>query len=161
MQHILFIIISLALSIIFFILGLVYPILSTKQSLFGIGLKFQEVRLFDSVKMFFNSGDYLLSGIIFLFTIILPIVKFVELINRVFEFTKFSKRTTEILHALDKWSMLDVFLVALLLLNFKMDSNIIVMELKIGTNFIALAVILRMLSSHLIDLFKNHKTTRL
>jgi len=47
--------------------------------------------------------------------------------------------------------MLDVFLVALLLLNFKMDSNIIVMKLKIGTNFIALAVILRMLSSYLID----------
>jgi uncharacterized paraquat-inducible protein A len=101
--------------------------------------------------MFFNSGDYLLSGIIFLFTIILPIVKFFELINRVFEFIKFSKRITRILHALDKWSMLDVFLVALLLLNFKMDSNIIVMELKMGTNFIALAVILRMILSYLID----------
>jgi len=95
--------VSLFLSILFFVLGLVYPILSTKQSLFGIGLKFQEVRLFDSVKMFFESGDYLLSGIIILFTIILPIVKFIELINRVFKFIKFSKRTTNILHALDKW----------------------------------------------------------
>ncbi|MFC2119359.1 paraquat-inducible protein A, partial [Bacteroidota bacterium] len=78
-------------------------------------------------------------------------------INRVFNFVKFSKKTILILHSIDKWSMLDVFLVALLLLNFKMDSNIIVMKLKIGTTFIAVSVILRMLSSHFINLHLNKK----
>ena len=144
----------LLVSITFFILGLSYPILSTKKQVFGLVLNYQEVKLFDSVKMFYESNDYLLAIIIFLFTIFLPIIKFFELINRIFTIFRVSKKANYILHLLDKWSMLDVFLVALLLLNFKMDSNIIVMKLKIGTTFIALSIITRMFSTMLIN-FKN------
>ena len=144
-------------SITFFVLGLSYPILSTKKQVLGIVLNYQEVKLFDSVKMFYESNDYLLGTIIFLFTIALPIIKFFELINRLFTFINLSKKTTYILHLLDKWSMLDVFLVALLLLNFKMDSNIIVMKLKIGTSFIAVSIILRMFSVMLMN-YIRYKT---
>jgi len=147
------ILVLLLLSILFFILGLIFPILSTKQQVLGIVLKYQEVRLFDSISMFYKSGDYLLSGIIFLFTIIFPLVKLFDLINKVLIILKFSKKASYVLQILDKWSMLDVFLVALLLLNFKMDSNIIVMKLKIGTSFIVLSIIIRMFTTILI----NHK----
>ncbi|MCB0537476.1 MAG: paraquat-inducible protein A [Bacteroidetes bacterium] len=151
----------LLISIVFFVLGLLYPLFSTKQQVLGIVLKYKEVRLFDSIRMFYESNDYLLSLIILLFTIILPIIKFIELTNRIHKFINIPKKINNFLHFIDKWSMLDVFLVALLLLNFKMDSNIIVMKLKIGTTFIALSVIIRMLSSNLIEIFINHKTTRL
>ena len=151
----------LLISIVFFVLGLIYPLLSTKQQVLGIVLKYKEVRLFDSIRMFYESNDYLLSLVILLFTIVLPIIKFIELINRIHKFINIPKKINNFLHFIDKWSMLDVFLVALLLLNFKMDSNIIVMKLKIGTTFIALSVIIRMLSSNLIEIFINHKTTRL
>ncbi len=154
MKDKLFIIFLLLSSISFFVLGLIYPILSTKKQVLGIVLNYQEVKLFDSVKMFYESNDYLLATIIFLFTIILPIIKFFELINRLLSFLTFSKKTSRILHLLDKWSMLDVFLVALLLLNFKMDSNIIVMKLKLGTTLIAVSIILRMLSVTLMN-YKN------
>ena len=60
----------LSVSIIFFLLGLIYPLLVTKQQVFGVVLKYQEVRLFDSVKIFYENKDYLLAAIIFLFTII-------------------------------------------------------------------------------------------
>lgn len=143
-------------SIAFFILGLVFPILATKQQVFGIVLKYQEVRLFDSVKMFYESSDYLLAIIILLFTIVLPIIKFFELYNRIFSIFVDSKKISYFLHMLDKWSMLDVFLVALLLLNFKLDSNIIVMKLKIGTSFIAISIIIRMLTSMLTN-YKNQE----
>ena len=136
----------LSVSIIFFLLGLIYPLLVTKQQVFGVVLKYQEVRLFDSVKIFYENKDYLLAAIIFLFTIILTIIKFLELLNRNLKFYKTSKKVSHILHTLDKWSMLDVFLVALLLLNFKMDSNLIVMKLQIGTTFIALSIITRMIT---------------
>jgi len=138
-------------SIIFFILGLVYPILVTKNQILGIVLKYQEVKLFDSVKMFYESNNYLLATIIFLFTIVLPIIKFLELLNRNLILFKTSDKVSHILHLLDKWSMLDVFLVALLLLNFKMDSNLIVMKLQIGTTFIALSIITRMLATALMN----------
>jgi paraquat-inducible protein A len=133
-------------SIIFFALGLYYPIITTKHQIIGFTLDYQEIRLIDSVIMFYESSDFLLASIIFIFTIILPIIKYLELFFRI----KSQKKST-FLSELDKWSMIDVFLVALLLLNFKMDSNIIVMQLKLGTQFIAISVILRMITSSIIE----------
>ena len=143
----------LLLTVTFFILGLYYPILSAKYQvpIVKIAYKYQEIRLFDSVRLFYNEGSYLLAGIIFIFTIVLPIVKYLEIANRLFRWIPLSSKVSKFLHSIDKWSMLDVFLVALLLLNFKMDSNIIVMKLKTGTTFIALSVLLRMGVSELID----------
>jgi paraquat-inducible protein A len=151
MQYKILISLVLIASISFFVLGLTYPILVTKQQVLGITLKYQSVKLFDSVKIFYESNDYLLAGIIFLFTIILPIIKFIELSNRIFTIFDIPKNIKNILHLLDKWSMLDVFLVALLLLNFKIDSNIIVMKLKIGTTFIAISIIARMVTTILMN----------
>ena len=161
MQNRIILSLTLFISMTLFVLGLIYPILATKQQVFGIVLKYKEVRLLDSIRMFYESNDYSLAVIIFLFTIVLPILKFIELINRIHTYIFIPKKINHFLHLIDKWSMLDVFLVALLLLNFKMDSNIIVMKLKIGTTFIALSVLIRMLSSNLIDFFLTSKTTRL
>lgn len=133
-------------SVVFFALGLYFPILATKHQILGFTLDYKEVRLIDSVKMFYESSDYLLASIIFIFTIVLPIIKYLELTVRI----KSQKKST-FLSKLDKWSMIDVFLVALLLLNFKMDSNVIVMKLKIGTQFIAISVILRMITASIIQ----------
>ena len=132
-------------SIVFFALGLYYPILATKHQILGFTLDYKEVRLIDSVKIFYKSSDYLLASVIFIFTIILPIIKYLELIIRIK-----SQKKSSFLSKLDKWSMIDVFLVALLLLNFKMDSNIIIMKIKLGTQFIALSVILRMITASII-----------
>lgn len=52
----------------------------------GIVLKFQEVKLFDSVLMFYKENDYLLAVIILLFTTILPIIKFISIFNNLFDF---------------------------------------------------------------------------
>ncbi len=51
------------------------------------------------------------------------------------------------LDIINKWSMLDVFVVAVLILNMKFDSNIIVSKLEIGTTLFAVSVILLMSSS--------------
>jgi uncharacterized paraquat-inducible protein A len=141
-------------SIVFFALGLYYPILATKHQILGFTLDYKEVRLIDSVKIFYENSDFLLAGIIFIFTIVLPIIKYLELIIRI----KTNKKSS-FLSKLDKWSMIDVFLVALLLLNFKMDSNVIVMKLKLGTQFIAISVILRMITTSIIKIKNknNHK----
>jgi paraquat-inducible protein A len=150
------ILVILLASIAFFILGLTYPILSTKKQVFGLVLKYQEIRLFDSIRMFYDSREYLMATIILLFTIVFPVVKFLEIMNRIVSVLNIPEKTNYILHLLDKWSMLDVFLIALLLLNFKMNSNIIVMQLKVGTVFIAVSIITRMLTTMLID-FKNRE----
>jgi len=144
----------LVTSLTFFILGLYYPIIATKHQVLGFTLQYKELRLIDSVKMFYESSDFLLANIIFIFTIIFPIIKYLELSIRI----KTQKKST-FLSKLDKWSMIDVFLVALLLLNFKMDSNVIVMKLKLGTQFIAISVILRMITASIITV-KETKTVK-
>ena len=132
---------ALTFSIVFFALGIYYPLLSThKQLIFKFSYK--EVTIFQSIAMFFEDKEYFLAGIILIFTFIMPVAKYIELIFK----TILNKQSSKMIQQLDKWNMLDVFLVALLLLNFKMNSNIIVMQLKIGTTFIALAVIFRILT---------------
>ena len=143
---------SLLLSIVFFALGVYFPLLSTKQKVLGIVLDYKEINLFDSIAMFFNDREFFLAAVILLFTFVFPVLKYIELTIRVLH-----KTTRAVLQHFDKWNMLDVFLVALLLLNFKMNSNIIVMQLKIGTTFIALAVIFRILAISLIASTKNIK----
>lgn len=148
-KHILSFILLISFS--FFILGLLYPILTTKQQVLGIVLKFQEVKLFDSVLMFYKENDYLLASIILLFTIILPVMKFIAIFNKLFDYFELPEKVDYILHLLDKWSMLDVFLVALLLLNYKLNSYVLFMELGVGTWFIALSILFRMFTSMLMD----------
>jgi len=132
--------------------------MATKKQLLGIVLDYQQIKLFDSVKIFYENGEFLLATIIFLFTIILPTFKFLEILNRALGLIRVPQRIDRLLHMLDKWSMLDVFLIALLLLNFKMNSTILVMQIKNGTLFLAIAILLRMLVSVIMD-YQQKKST--
>lgn len=136
----------LAMSITFFVMGICTPLMSTKYQLLGIKLKYQEVTLFSSIQMFWESSDYLIALIILVFTFILPISKYVELALNLITGKSFPT-----LHNVDKWNMIDVFIVAMLMLNFKMNSSFIVMTLRMGTNFIALAVLTRLAAIILIE----------
>ena len=51
--------------------------------------------------------------------------------------------------------MLDVFIVALVLLNMKFDSAIIVSEMESGTTLFALSIVLMMISSFIIRKYVN------
>ena len=139
-------IIILLISIILFSLGVYYPLLSTKYEILRIGFGRHEVNIFDSVSLFYNSGDYFIAFIILLFTFILPIYKYAEVLVK-----KIILKKEVISTNIDKWNMLDVFLVALLLLNFKMNDAFIVMKLEVGTIFIALAVLTRILSIYILS----------
>ena len=145
---------TLILSIVSFGLGVSLPLFSTATGVSipraltwiplvpdRITLTYDTVNLFDSIMWFFGNGGYLLGTIILVFSFLLPVFGYVGLIMRVF-----ANKTSITLQHLDKWNMLDVFLVALLILNFQMGADFVIMELKMGTTFIALAVIFRILT---------------
>ena len=48
-------------SIVFYILGVTHPLMSTKYQVIGIRLKSQEVTLFDSIRLFWDSKDYFVA----------------------------------------------------------------------------------------------------
>ncbi|MEP2936367.1 MAG: paraquat-inducible protein A [Gilvibacter sp.] len=147
---------ALTASAIFYILGLVYPIIFSKTAIFGFTLEEEYMRLTDSIRYFWEQDDVFLAMVILIFTIVFPIIKYLDLSIRLIAPNLLPKKLVTILKDLDKWSMLDVFLVALLILNFKFDTSMVKMELEVGTTFIAVSVVLRMVASYLIS--KTHRT---
>lgn len=142
-------------SVIFFILGVYLPLMVTGYEVWNIRITSTKVNLLSSVALFWESKDYFVALIILIFTIIFPFLKYVELGFRMFAGNcSFAKKTGNASIDLDKWNMIDVFLVALLLLALKMDYSIIKTELCYGTLFIALAVITRIL---LIESLKKNR----
>ena len=135
-------------SLIFFILGFMYPLL---QSGFGIGpftIKSDYVYISTSFRYFFDKGEVFIGLLLLFFTIIFPIIKYIFLFLTLLG--KKMPRNGAIATALDiinKWSMLDVFIVAVLILNMKFDSSIIVSKLEIGTTLFAISILLLMTSS--------------
>lgn len=139
-------------SIACFILGLTFPIMSSKKQILNlIVLDFKDIRLVDSIEIFYKNSDYLLALVILIFTIIVPLIKYIAILPKIIPIYSFPKVLSSILHKVDKWNMLDVFLVAIILVIFKMDSSIIVMKIKIGTTFLIISIITRMWVMTILD----------
>ena len=62
----------LVASIVFYILGLCYPILSNHIEVWKWNFNHKDVNIFDSVVLFFEAGDYLVATVIFVFTFLFP-----------------------------------------------------------------------------------------
>lgn len=143
-------IIILIASLIFFILGFNYPLL---HSGFGIGpftIKSETIYISTSFRYFFDKGEAFIGFLLLFFTIIFPIIKYIFLF-----FTLLGRKLpkhgaiTTALEIINKWSMLDVFVVAVLILNLKFDTSFIVSKLGSGTTLFALSVVLLMTSSYI------------
>ena len=138
----------LIVSLLFFLLGFMYPLL---QSGFGIGpftIKSDYVYISTSFRYFFDKGEVFIGLLLLFFTIIFPIIKYVFLFLTLMgrKLPRHGAVATA-LEIINKWSMLDVFVVAVLILNMKFDSSIIVSKLEIGTTLFAISVLLLMTSS--------------
>ena len=149
-------ILLLVVSAFFFVLGFMFPIL---QSGYGIGfirLKTEYIYLSTAFRFFFDKGEVFIGFLLLFFTIIFPVLKYIFLF-----FTLLGKRLprhqlmTTALEIINKWSMLDVFIVALVILNMKFDSVIIVSKLESGTTLFAISVVLLMASSFIIRKYVN------
>ena len=97
--------------------------------------------------MLFDNNENFLGTIIFIFTIVFPIFKYLLLLFSLLINQKEAiTRLNRWMSVISKWSMLDVYIVALLLLNMKFDSRIINMELKEGVVWFSLSIILIMVA---------------
>lgn len=140
--------IILLTSLLFFVMGFMFPLL---QSGYGIGpviLKKDYVYLHSSFRFFFDKGEPFIGFMLLFFTIIFPALKYVFLFITLAGLKLPRHKTMNtVLEIINKWAMLDVFIVAVLLLNLKFDSAIIVSKLEHGTTLFALSVVLMMLAS--------------
>jgi uncharacterized paraquat-inducible protein A len=139
-------------SFILFVLGLTYPIMVAKSSVFGLTLTAKSVYLIDTIKYFLNENEWLMAFVILITTLIFPSIKYVDLTNRIFHVISIPNRVHSILSHLDKWSMTEVFIVALVILTVKTSSNFMSMEIRSGITFLTSSIILRMVSVQLLSI---------
>lgn len=141
-------------SILFFSMGFMYPLLQTGYGIGPFTLKTDYIYLGTSFRYFFNKGEVFIGFLLLFFTILFPILKYIFLLLTLLgqQFPRHHYIST-ILEIINKWSMLDVFVVAVLILNMKFDSTIIVSKLQTGTTLFAISVILLMSSSFIAGKF--------
>ena len=133
-------------ALVTFVVGISAPML-TLQKLIWIKNTFS---LLSGIFALFVEGQYLLFLLIFGFSIVLPTFKFVLLFTLWNRSVQLGRRTTKYFHWLTlmgKWSMLDVFVVSVLLASIKLGA-IASVEIHYGLYCFALAVILMMLATH-------------
>jgi paraquat-inducible protein A len=135
-------------SLIFFIMGFMFPLLESGIAIGPFTIKSDRVYISSSFRYFFDKGEVFIGFLLLFFTIIFPIAKYIFLF-----LTLSGKKlprhgpVATALEIINKWSMLDVFVVAVLILNMKFDSDFIVSKLGSGTTLFALSVVLLMTSS--------------
>ena len=140
-------------SISLFVLGLSHPIMGAEVFL---GLKSTEIYLKDSFEYFYKREEYFLGTILLVFTLILPILKYLFLSLIIFNIKLPQTRWVHyVLEIINKWAMLDVFIVALLIMTFKFESTIIDNYVMVGTSYFAASIILLMTCSFLLRTKKN------
>lgn len=132
-----------------FVMGMYWPIMATKTSVSFLVLDYESLRIIDTVVLFWKSQDYSLALIIFVFAILLPSLKYADLLGRIVP--SWQKLLLRIPHLPDKWSMLDVFLVALVIINFKISTSFISVEVGPGVTWFAASIVFRMVLTYLSD----------
>lgn len=146
----------LLIAAILLVVGLVAPIITFKKFIFI-------ENTFSIISACWNllaQGQVFLFFIIAAFSVVFPILKLAVLTKLVFDNTKLkahSKKLLHWVHQLGKWSMLDVFVVAILVVVVKLGAigNV---EKHIGLYAYAAAAILMMLLTHkVVKLYKNDR----
>ena len=135
-------------SILFFAMGFMYTLLQTGYGFGPFQLKTEQIYLSTSFRYFFDKGALFIGLLLLFFTIIFPILKYIFLLLTLLG-QRFPRHhyVSTVLEIINKWSMLDVFVVAVLILNMKFDSTFIISKLGSGTTLFAISVVLLMTSS--------------
>lgn len=132
--------------VVLFIVGIWAPILTLKK-LYFVQNTFS---IISGIEQLVADGQYALFLLITVFTLVLPGCKIVILFaawNSTHSPTK--RRCVEWLYAIGKWSMLDVFVVAVLITSVKLGALASV-EIHYGLYVFASAVIMMMVATHLV-----------
>ena len=135
-----------------FVLGLFSPFIEISHFWFFKHI----VTLVNSILQLWSSHDYFLLIVIFLFTIIVPIVKSLFLFYICLMATpRQALKLLYFLHLIGKWSMLDVFVIAIMIVAIKLGA-LLTVELHFGIMFFAIAIILiNLLAQYLFVLCKK------
>lgn len=148
--------------------------LADQESILGIkslffGLKgdtyvfFQMKSIFSVIKLLFKQGNIVVGTVILLFSVVTPLLKIIFSFLCLYTPLHRSKIILFFIHKLSKWSMLDVFVVAIFMafLSYKnMDTSgaEVTTNILMGGYYFLSFVLISIISSYLIDASIKYRT---
>ena len=148
----------IGLATVVLVAGLSLPILTVEKTVFWRHWE-NHYSVFVGVMELAKSGDWLLAVILFFFSMVFPFAKLLSLTTLWYRRMSGAERakTLHWLNLLGKWSMLDVFVVAILIVAAKLR-DLTQVQPRIGIYLFGLAIILSMLATtHVERLAKRTK----
>ena len=122
--------ILIALSIIFLIIGLLAPIFTISKLI----LIQNTFSIIGGIQQLVEEKQWFLFFIIFGFSVVLPIVKIIVLsliVSHKIDSSLKNKKYLDWIHQIGKWSMLDVFVIAILIVGVKLGP-LVDIEMEFG-----------------------------
>ena len=134
--------ILLLCSLVALVIGVTAPLL-TLQKLYFIE---NTISLISTIQVLYRDHEWMLFTIITLFSLCVPVIKIISLLlitNVEYKTGSALDKSLSLIETLGKWSMLDVFVVALLLVSVKLGA-LAKVEVHYGLYVFAASVILTM-----------------
>ena len=136
------------------VFGLIAPILMVTihkevEYLGDIVLSFESKGVVGSIEKLWESGDVVVALVILLFSVVVPVLKVLSLLFiSVFMQSRFAHNIVKFFKAIGKWSMVDVFVVAVFLVYLTANKgDVSRAEVEVGLYFFLAYVIVSMLVS--------------
>ena len=147
------------------VFGLISPILMVTihkevDYLGDIVLSFESKGIVGSILKLWNGGDIIVALVIVIFSVFIPILKILSLLFvSIFKDSKFAHHIVKFFKAIGKWSMVDVFVVAVFLVYLTANKgDVSRAEIEVGLYFFLAYVIVSMLVSLSADkMLKEYK----
>jgi len=147
------------------IFGLITPILMVTihkevEYIGDIVLSFESKGVVGSIEKLFESGDFIVAFVILLFSVFVPVLKVLSLLFiSIFMENKFAHKIVKFFKMIGKWSMVDVFVVAVFLVYLTANKgDVSRAEVEVGLYFFLAYVIVSMLVSLSADkMLHNHR----
>ena len=157
-KHIILFLGLLSLSIIALITGWFSPILeiTAYQDIPMLGntiFQYESKSIITALQKIYSQGQYGIAAIILLFTVITPIIKTIIMLTLSFrQNINLSSKRMKFLSWIGKWSMLDVFVVAIVVTYFSMkESGQTDANLQIGVYYFSIYVVLSMICTMILS----------
>jgi uncharacterized paraquat-inducible protein A len=112
-------------------------------------LSFESKGILGSISKLFEGGDWVVAGVILLFSVVVPLIKICSLLFiSLFMESRFAHNMVKFFKMIGKWSMVDVFVVATFLVYLTANKgDVSHAEVEVGLYFFLVYVLVSMLVS--------------
>lgn len=128
------------ISLATFAAGLYYPLFTASGSILGFEISQEQVTFFQSIKILEQEGFKELAMLLYGFVIILPAIKFLTILLNICGVKVFGIKINNFLLSLQKYAMVDVFVIALIAIASK-SNPMFSITLELGTYALITSVV--------------------